>query len=196
MYQHRRRTLLWWTLGAAITLTVTPLPAQESLPYNKLGRAAVEYRDKAIHVVAEYYYSQRNHDYRWLYIQSGVTTRDNNVIRRDAILLRTPQGREIPLATQRRVAEDTNSIEQLLQNASVVSHEIRSYFLQQNRFEEMQLFRLPFGNVVSDSFVVDRDRVALGPLFFESPTGAWEDGTYTLVVRHEKGTAELPITLE
>jgi len=196
MFQHRRKALLWLTICAAIALTVPPLIAQEAKPYHKLGRAAVEYRDKASHVVAAYYYSQRNHDYRWLYIQSGVTTRDNNVIRRDAIVLRTPQGREIPLATQRRVAEDTNSVEQLLQNASVVSHEIRSYFLQQNRFEEMRLFRLPFGNVVSDSFVVDRDRVALGPLFFESPTGAWEDGTYTLVVRHEKGTAELPITLE
>ena len=196
MYQHRRRTLLWWTLGAAIGLTVPPLTAQESLPYNKLGRAAVEYRDKAIHVVAAYYYSQRNHDYRWLYIQSGVTTRDDNVIHRDAIVLRTPQGREIPLATQRRVGEDINRVENLLQNASVVSHDVRSYFTQQRWSEEMQLFRLPFGNVVSNSFIADRDRVALGPLFFESPTGAWEDGRYTLVVRHEKGAAELPITLE
>jgi len=38
--------------------------------------------------------------------------------------------------------------------------------------------------------------VAVGPLFFEAPTGAWESGTYALVVRHRKGTAELPITLE
>ena len=51
MYQHRRRTLLWWTLGAAIALTVPPLTAQESLPYNKLGRAAVEYRDTFNHRV-------------------------------------------------------------------------------------------------------------------------------------------------
>lgn len=196
MFQHRRRTLFWWTLGTAIALTVPPLAAQESLPYNRLGRAAVEYRDKAIHVVAAYYYSQRNHDSRWLYIQSGVTTRHNNVIHRDAIVLRTPQAREIPLATQRRVGEDTVTVENLLQNASVVSHDITSYFVQQNRFEEMRLFRLPFGDVVSDSFVVDRDRVAIGPLFFESPTGAWEDGKYTLVVRHKTGAAELPITLE
>ena len=60
----------------------------------------------------------------------------------------------------------------------------------------MRLFTLPFGPVVHDSFVVDRDRVAVGPLFFESPTGAWEDGTYALIVRHGEGTAELPIRLE
>jgi hypothetical protein len=60
----------------------------------------------------------------------------------------------------------------------------------------MNLFTLPFGPVVHDDFVVDAHRVAVGPLFFESPTGAWEDGTYALIVRHEKGTAQLPIHLE
>ena len=60
----------------------------------------------------------------------------------------------------------------------------------------MRLFRLPFGPVVHDEFIVDRDRVAVGPLFFEAPTGAWERGTYALIVRHEKGMAQLPINLE
>jgi len=58
------------------------------------------------------------------------------------------------------------------------------------------MFRLPFGPVVHNEFIVDRDRIAVGPLFFESPTGAWEKGTYALVVRHKNGTAELPINLE
>ena len=66
----------------------------------------------------------------------------------------------------------------------------------QDRVEDMQMFRLPFGPVVHNEFIVDRDRIAVGPLFFESPTGAWEKGTYALVVRHKDGTAELPITLE
>jgi hypothetical protein len=49
---------------------------------------------------------------------------------------------------------------------------------------------------VPSEFVVDHNEVAAGPLFFESPTGAWEDGTYALVIRHQDGTAELPIRLE
>jgi hypothetical protein len=44
--------------------------------------------------------------------------------------------------------------------------------------------------------VVDVHRVVVGELFFESPTGLWEDGTYSLIVRHEQGQAELPIELE
>jgi hypothetical protein len=188
----------WALCGAALTLAATQLSAQQefSSANRKQGRAAVEYRDKAIHIVAAYYYSQRNHDSRWLLIQNALSTSDEEIIRRDQFVLRTPQGREIPLATQTRIGQDVTRIEQLLQNASVQSHNVTSYFRQRDRTEDMRLFRLPFGPVVHNDFIVDRDRVAVGPLFFESPTGAWEPGTYALVVRHENGAAELPIQLE
>jgi hypothetical protein len=184
--------------GAALALIVPSLAAQEefSSANKNVGRAAVEYRDADAHIVAAYYYSQRNHESRWLMIEAGISTTESIAIERSAIALRTPQGREIPLATQRRVGEDVKRIEQLLQNATVLSHNVASYFPQRDRIESMRLFTLPFGPVVSDSFVVDRHRVAVGPLFFEAPTGAWEKGTYALMVRHSKGTAELPIHLE
>jgi hypothetical protein len=184
--------------GAALALAVPTLAAQEefSSANRERGRAAVEFRDDDAHIVAAYYYSQRNHESRWIMIEAGVSTDDTIVIERSAIALRTPQGREIPLATQRRVGEDVSRIEQLLQNANVLSHNVASYFVQRDRIESMSLFTLPFGPVVHDSFVVDRNRVAVGPLFFESPTGAWEKGTYALIVRHSKGASELPIHLE
>jgi hypothetical protein len=199
MARHRRRTFLGVALsGALIALAALPLDAQEefSSANRQRGRAAVEYNDPDIHIVAAYYYSQRNHDSRWLLIEAGVSTTELGTIPRTAIALRTPNGREIPLATQRRVGEDVGRIEQLLQNAKVVSHNVASYFTQRDRIESMNLFTLPFGPVVHDDFVVDAHRVAVGPLFFEAPTGAWEDGTYALIVRHPKGTAELPIRLE
>lgn len=198
MFRYRSRILsVWMVCCAAVALAAPHLTAQEvSSSVKKRGKAVVEYRDNAIQIVAAYNYSQRNHDSRWLYIQSGLTTRDEHIIRRDAIALRTPQGQTISLASQRQVGDDTKRIEQLLQNARSVSHDIPSYFTQAGRIEDMQLFRLPFDRIVHDEFIVDRDRLAVGPLFFASPTGAWEDGTYMLVVRHGKGVAELPITLE
>ena len=199
MSQYRWQKALRWTVyGAALALVVPTLAAQEefSSANRERGRAAVEFRDDDAHIVAAYYYSQRNHESRWIMIEAGVSTDDTIVIERSAIALRTPQGREIPLATQRRVGEDVSRIEQLLQNANVLSHNVASYFVQRDRIESMSLFTLPFGPVVHDSFVVDRNRVAVGPLFFESPTGAWEKGTYALIVRHSKGASELPIHLE
>ena|SRR5688500_7328214 len=198
MFRYRRSIGPVWIVCCAVLAMAAPhLTAQEvSSSVKKRGKAVVEYRDKDIKVVAAYNYSQRNHDSRWLYIQAGLTTHDETIFKREAIALRTPDGRTIPLATQREVGEDTKRIEQLLQNATTVSHDIPSYFPQTYRTEDMQLFRLPFGRVVHDEFIVDRDRLAIGPLFFESPTGAWENGTYALVVRHGKGSVELPITLE
>jgi hypothetical protein len=197
MFQYRWKALGWMTC-AALALAPLTLAAQEefSSANRNVGRAAVEYSDADAHIVAAYYYSQRNHESRWLMIQAGVSTTERNTIERGAIALRTPEGREIPLATQRRVGEDVSRIEQLLQNAKVLSHNVASYFVQRDRIDDMRFFTLPFGPVVHDSFVVDRHGVAVGPLFFESPTGAWENGTYALIVRHAKGTSELPIHLE
>ena len=197
MFRYRSRALPVWIVCCAVALAAPHLIAQEvSSSVKKRGNAVVEYRDKDIQVVAAYNHSQRTHESRWLYIQAGLTTRDETIFKRDAISLRTPDGRTIPLATQRELGEDTKRIEQLLQNAKPVSHDIPSYFTSTSRTEDMQLFRLPFGRVVHDEFIVDRDRLAIGPLFFASPTGAWENGTYALVVRHKNGVAELPIALE
>jgi len=198
MSGNKLRTVRVWVLCCAgLALAGAHLAAQQEFrSIKKLGQAAVQFKDKATHVVAAYYYSQRNHDSRWLYVQAALSTARETIIHRNEIVLRTPQGREIPLATQTRIGEDVKRVEQLLQNASVQSHNVASYFPQQDRVEDMQMFRLPFGPVVHNEFIVDRDRIAVGPLFFESPTGAWEKGTYALVVRHKNGTAELPINLE
>jgi len=198
MSQRLSQLLTWVICGTALA-SVTPVIAQQkefSSANRQVGRAAVEYRDKAIHVVAAYYHSQRNHESRWLLVESALSTTEDSIIKRENIALRTPQGREIPLATQRRIGEDIKSVEQLLQNARVQTHPVTSYFRQRDFTEDMKLFRLPFGPVVHDEFVADRDHVATGPLFFEAPTGAWEKGTYALIVRHSKGVAELPIVLE
>jgi len=192
----RQHLVLWLFCSAALALAVPPLTAQEDSPVKKLGKAVVEYRDKTIHTVVAYNYSQRNHDSPWLYMQAGLTTRHEMKIRRDEIALRTPQGQSIPLATQRQVGDDTKRVEQLLQNARTVSHDVPSYFKQHYITEDMQFFRLPFDRIVHDDFIVDRERLVVGPFFFESPTGSWEKGTYSLVVRHKDGIAELPIQLE
>jgi hypothetical protein len=193
-YQH---ALILLTFCCALIAHAVPqLTAQEDSPVRKLGKAVVEYRDKAIHIVVAYNYSQRNHSTSWLYLQAGLTTREDTKIRREDVSLRTPQRQTIALATQRQVGDDTKQVEQLLQNASSVSHDVPSYFRSHVYVEDMQLFRLPFGRIVHDEFIVDRDRLAVGPFFFESPTGSWENGTYALVVRHKSGVAELPIVLE
>ena len=159
------------------------------------GRAAIEYEDEEIHVVAAYYYSQRHHDSPWLLIEAAVSAERAMDIQRDEIRLVMPNGREVPLASQRRFLQDLWRVRPLLQNASVTRHGIGGYF-KGRRGTQMKFFALPFQGTVRDSVVVDQWRIGWGDLFFVSPTGLWEAGTYSLVVQHEELQASLPIRLE
>jgi len=189
----RRLTLL--CVALAFTLIGTAQAQNELFPNTtELGGAAIQYKDDAVHLVAAYYYSQHNHDSRWLLIEAAVSTEERMTIHRDAIRLITPDGVDVTLATQRRFARDSQRTRLLIQQAATTRHGIGSYFTQ--RAENFRFFRLPSGPVVSDDFVVDNFRVAGGDLFFESSTGSWENGTYTLVIEHEGMRAAVPIELE
>lgn len=190
-----------WLLGAlALTALagVRPLVAQdETFPHTEdVGRAAAEYDDQDIQAVAAYYYSQQNHDSRWLLIEAALTTERRMIITRGDISLVTPDGLDVPLASQRRFREDTNRVRLLVQNASSQRHGVDTYFTTRRRREAMRFFALPFQGTVQNDFVVDRDRMAWGDLFFESPTGLWEAGTYTLVIQGDGVSARLPIRLQ
>jgi len=90
---------------------------------DEVGRAAVEYRDDAMQVVAAYYYSQRSHDSLWLLIQAAVATEELITLPREAFQLVTPDGRPVPLATQRQFGRDPGRTRMLLQNATTTRHD-------------------------------------------------------------------------
>jgi hypothetical protein len=169
----------------------------ERFPTTKsLGRAAVEYRDDTIHLVAAYYYSQRSHDSLWLLIEAAVSTEERMSMSRAAFRLIGPDGEEIVLAEQTQFARDSDRTRPLLQNARTTRHAVASYIRRRNFTEALRFFTVPFGPVVQDEFVVDKNRVVYGDLFFTAPTGLWEDGTYSLIVEQNGVRAAVPIILE
>jgi len=161
----------------------------------QVGRAAVEYQDADIHAVAAYYHSQFDHDTRWVLIQAALTTTDNLVIDRDDIRLVTPSGREIALPTQERVRRGVNQIRPVVLGATASRHDVLSYFHERDRPEPLRLFSLSSG-AVETNFVSMKHHVTYGDLFFESPTGLWEDGTYSLVIERDGVRAVMPIQLQ
>ena len=85
----------------------------------------------------------------------------------------------------------------LIQNARTTRHGIRSYFTE-SRGRNFRFFALPFEGISYRFFDVDQWRIAWGDLFFASPTGTWNAGTYSLVfeIAGTDGRAVLPIDLE
>ena len=184
-------------LGISLVVTGTAQAQNDLFPNTEeRGRAAIEYRDDAIQFVAAYYYSQRNHDSVWLLIEAGVSTEERMTVHRDAIRLITPDGEELALATQESFGRDIERTRQLIQNAALTRHGAGSSFNRRPQSERFRFFTLPERGTVADDFVVDRFRAAFGDLFFEAPTGAWEEGTYMLVLEHEGVRAAVPIELE
>src|SRR5687768_4998422 len=151
---HRAVVAMIVVVSTAVVATQVQFPDTRSR-----GRSTVEFYDKQVRIVASYDYSQREHDTRWLLIQLAMSSKKPMTIERSGIALRAPDGKEIPMATQERVGENTVAVQQLLQNAVTRRHDTASYFSQRDRVEALRLFRLPFGHVVHTNVVVDNDHV-------------------------------------
>ena len=115
-------------------------------------------------------------------------------------VLLTPDLKPVPVASHQAVSQDVQRTRPLLQNASLTRHLDRRLgdFFPGRRREHFHWFALTaFEGTVSNDFDVDRHRVAWGDLLFASPTGAWEAGTYELIVQGPgEAQAVLPIDLD
>ena len=197
LYSFAATILLAGTVSTGLAIQRDTRTTRELFPNTEdHGRAAVEYLDDQLQVVAAYYYSQRNHDSRWLLIETAITSSDAMTIERDNIKLVRPDGREISLASQRAFARDHQRIRPLLQAATTTRHGIGAYIVRQ-RARRFRFFVQPFDGIVDTLLDSDQHRVVWGDLFFSSPTGRWDPGTYSLVVTGGNGRqAVLPIDLE
>ena len=190
-------------LVAAVLVSSTALSAaqrpadDDAFPRTKsFGRATIQYRDDMVQAVAIYDYSQRNHAQAWLLVQFGVALYQRAVVRRDSFQIVMPGGRAVPLATQEQFLDDGARIRQLRQNARIYERQLLSYFPKSATGDIMRWVALPGDGIVRESLIPSEHGVAIGDLYFKSPTLRWEAGTHRLVFEHEKGHAELPIRLD
>ena len=152
---------------------------------NQVERNVVEYRSDRLHIVAAHYYSWGDHDPKWLLIDVGIQVRSGGpltVERRDFSIVR-PDAAEVPLTSQRDYRRARAELLPLhLQLHTLAVDPVRSYFPGGNCPDHR--FRFFVDSGIRQS-VVYANRVGpcvRGDLFFVSPTGTWESGTYILVI--------------
>jgi hypothetical protein len=181
---------------AALSAAQRPADDDAFPPTKSYGRATIQYRDDMVQAVAIYDYSQRNHNQAWLLVQFGVALYQRAVVRRDSFQIVMPGGRAVPLATQEQFLDDGARIRQLRQNARIYQRQLLTYFPKSATGDIMRWVALPGDGIVRESLIPSEHGVAIGDLYFKSPTLRWEAGTHRLVFEHEKGHAELPIRLD
>ncbi|HEY7188129.1 MAG TPA: hypothetical protein VH436_16355 [Vicinamibacterales bacterium] len=194
----KRTVITAFIVGLIASAVVTDAQKKEwSFPRTKsYGRATTEYNG-VLHVVINYDYSQRKHGSKWLLVDIGMSAGKRFVLHKNDLKLLTPNGRELPVAPQQALNDDTAGITSVLQNASIWRRPLEHYFNQRGMIERFRFQVAPPGaGTVTDEVVVDNDWVALGAVFFRTPDGTWDAGTYRLEINTTVDKAALPIKLE
>ena len=165
---------------------------------NQVERNVVEYESDRLHIVAAQHYSWGDHDPKWLLIDIGIRVLSGGaltVARRDFSIVR-PDGVEVPLTSQRDYRRARAELLPLhLQLHTLAVDPVRGYFPGGHCPDHR--FRFFVDSGIRQS-VVYANRVGpcvRGDLFFASPTGAWERGTYTLIIGGDTNV-RLPIEIE
>jgi hypothetical protein len=192
-------------IASLIALATCSLAAQKeqkewSFPHTRAnGRATPEYNHNDLHVVVNYDYAQRSHRTKWLLLDLALASKRPFILHRKDVTLLTPDGRNLPVAPQQELLEDSATLTLVLQNASISRRDLTSYFSQRAGGvpnEEIRFQAFPIGRTASDEVTVTSDHVTGGQLFFRTPQGRWDAGTYRLEVNTDAGVAAVPIKLE
>jgi hypothetical protein len=163
----------------------------------KLGRTVSRYRDDVLQVVIGYKHAHYHLDSRWILLETCMSATGSQPVEiyREDVTLFGPDGTRISLPSQGKMAQGIPDLRRMLAQARVARDPIGGYFPGRIREERLGFFCVPGEGIVFDQVTVDRDTLAWGDLFFESPNGRFEPGIYTLVMENKVAHVRMPLAL-
>ena len=134
----------------------------------------------------------------WMYLQVGLTLIPGvkyQTLKRDAFALKTPDGKTIPLATQKEYSEALG-LSALNARAKVQKDSLNYFPAGVTRANAFQFFAdLGKGNPLSfDQVDLADNRASVGRLFFKVPGGI-QTGQHWLIVKFEKSEVQVPFRI-
>ena len=134
----------------------------------------------------------------WMYLQAGVALREGvkyQTVTRDAFSIKTPDGKTIPLATQKEYSAALG-LSALNMRAKVQKDSLNYFPGGVTRAGAFQFFAdLGKGNPLAfDQFDVSDNRASLGRLFFKVPGGI-KTGQHWLVVKFATSEVQVPFRI-
>ena len=163
----------------------------------KMGRTVSRYRDDVLQVVIGYKHAQSHLDSRWILFETCISATGSEIVEvdREDVALLGPDGTRMPLPSQKTMARGIRDLSRMLMEARVARDPLGGYFPGRIREERLGFFCVPGEGIVFDQVTVDRDTLAWGHFFFESPKGRFEPGIYTLVIENKVAHVRLPLAL-
>jgi hypothetical protein len=133
----------------------------------------------------------------WMRLEVGITLRkptDDYRLKREDITITTPDGKTIPLATQKEYQEAMNAVRVLNQRAKVVRDSINYFPLEADQACSLQFFADlggPGRQLAYDETELSWHRGCLGRLFFRVPGGI-QIGQHWLNIRFANSSLQVP----
>ena len=194
----RRSAPAWLAPAAFLLFGVTRLGADLEAPnVKKMGRTVSRFRDDVLQVVIGYKHAHYHLDSRWILLEACISATGGEPVQiyREDVALFGPDGTRMSMPSQKRMAQGIPDLRRMVLQARVIRDPLGGYFPGRSREERLGFFAVPGEGIVFDQVTVDRETLAWGHLFFESPTGRFEPGIYTLVMENKVAHVRLPLAL-
>jgi len=135
----------------------------------------------------------------WMYLQAGITVRKGTEpfsLTREGISIKTPDGKVIPLATQKEYAE-AGYLRALNARGKVTKDPLNYFPVDASRACSMSYFADLGGGpgkISYDQVELNYNRACVGRLFFKVPGGI-QTGQHWLVVKFAKSEVQVPFRI-
>lgn len=188
----------WGALLALATVAGSAVAAPAESPIVKrLGKTVVSFQDPTVKAVLSWRYANQTFEKEaWILLELAFVSEGKPLtLNREDVSLLMPSGERLGLPGQKKFVEGIGDPRWVLQKATVARDPIADYFPHARLEQRLPFFAIPGEQLVQDEIAAGPTYLIRGDLFFGAPTGVWNPGRYTLVLKNKKMNVELPFTL-
>ena len=161
----------------------------------QIGETMVRSVGADLEAILGYNFADGNLGDEWLFIDLALTAlrAESIEVKQEAISVVTPNGRRIPLPTQKEFIAAYPQLQSLIRRAAVASEPLEAT-RGGKRPCELAFQRIPGTGVTRTSVWVNHRQLCVGQLAFPVPGGV-QQGRWELVIELEESDLEIPFRL-
>jgi len=163
---------------------------------DKPGKTISRYSDSLVEVIVDYKFANRSVGDDWIILNVAVTSWQSKAVevRRDHVLVRTPDGRKIPLPPYPDFIAAYPELQSAARRAALASDPID--FTQAGRRTcDLRFQPLPGTNTALESVYVNMRKICQSLLYFPVQGGV-QPGKWEFIIEFEEFDARVPFEIE
>lgn len=170
-----------------------PSPAGPSV--TQVGRTQVRTVGADLEGVVSYRFADGSLGDEWLIISAALTGQrgESIEIKQSDVSIRTPDGRRIPLPTQKEFIEAYPQLQSTLRRAAVASEPLEAT-RGDKRPCDLNFLRLPGTGATREAIWINQRELCVGMLAFPV-NGGVQPGRWKLIIELEESSLEIPFDL-